>query len=135
MSAAALPDPLLIYDGECRFCHSTVSFVQKREKRAELSFAWNQSPEIRQFLAARKEEVDAASVLLWKDDTLYKDSTAALLVCPYLKAPWSWGRILLHCPRPIRDKVYGWVANSRKKIMGSMTCTLPMEMENRYYGS
>ena len=120
--------PVLFYDGECKFCHKSVDFVFAHEDIPVLKFAWLQGELAKEIIPSNAP----ASLILLQDGDLYYRSTAALKLCAYLKPPYRWLRNLLVMPRPIRNAVYQFISDHRKKIMGSATCTLPIGKEDRF---
>ena len=123
-----LDAPVLLYDGECKFCHKSVDFVFKHETEAKLKFAWLQSAFATSILPQDAPE----SLILFVDGELHYRSTAALKLCHYLKPPFRWAKYFLLVPRPIRDGVYMFISKHRKKIMGSTSCVLPIGKEDRF---
>ncbi|NNC81968.1 MAG: DUF393 domain-containing protein [Flavobacteriales bacterium] len=124
--------PLLIYDGECKFCDGFVDFIFTHEADEEISFMWLKDDRTSAILHQHQIDDSIDSVILVEDGKAYAYSDAALRACAYLNAPWKWARGLTFVPRPIRDGVYRFIARIRKKIMGSRTCTLPIGRENRF---
>jgi predicted DCC family thiol-disulfide oxidoreductase YuxK len=56
----------------------------------------------------------------------FTHSTAALRIARHLRAPWSWARLFVVVPRPIRDLVYRFIATNRYRWFGkSDTCRVP----------
>ena len=50
-------------------------------------------------------------------------STAVIRAMIRCRGP-LW-KLLLVCPKPIRDAIYKWVARNRYKLFGSQACELP----------
>jgi len=98
----------------------------RREKEPLLSFASLDS-EIGQRLQKEHhipEEVDA--VVLVTDDGATWGSDAALRVCGYLKAPWSWLSPLQKLPSTPFQALYSFIAKRRGKWFGRTEgCPLP----------
>ena len=77
---------ILLFDGYCNLCHSSVQFVLKHEKKSELYFTSLQSPiglEILTYYKIDSSKID--SLVLIEKNKAYTKSTAALKLGKYLK--------------------------------------------------
>ncbi len=124
---AGVGHPVVLFDGVCHLCQSSVQFLIKRDLRQRLRFASLQSPFGRRLLASQGlDPVAMTSIVFVEAGQSYQESTAALKVAAYLKAPWrflAWCRVL---PRWLRDPVYRWIAKNRYRWFGKdETCWLP----------
>ena len=126
---------ILLFDGHCNMCNSSVQFVLKHEKREQLSFASLQSDAGREILAHYNidpKEVD--SVVLIENEKAYIKSSAALRASKYLKGlyPILFGFIIV--PSFIRDLVYDFIARNRYKWFGKTeSCMIPdKNVANRF---
>lgn len=63
------------------------------------------------------------SIVLLEKGTCFRESTAALRVCLYLRGGWPLLAIFLAVPRPVRDAVYRWVAR-RRASLSCRICTI-----------
>ncbi len=125
---------ILFYDGDCALCNRCVRYVTSHEKNDELFFSSLQSEFARKELAKFNYNFSSPDTLvLVRDGKVYYRSTAAIDLCKYLKAPYSWGIALKIFPRFLRDWVYGIVARNRKKWWKKEYCFLPPpEMKKRF---
>ncbi len=129
-----LPTPLVLYDGECKFCHWCTDFIIQHESSSTLNFAWLQGE-----LGARiREEHHVPTSLdsiLYLDETgLYTKSAAAFRIAPFLSPPFRWISHLSLLPLSWTDAIYDLIARHRKKIMGSTSsCVLPNTDSERFY--
>ena len=131
--------PVLLFDGTCNFCDQAMHFVIDHERGPTLRFAAIQSDPGRALLegstTAEQAKLlreglsgdgDPDSVVLVEDGRLYTHSTAALRLVRHLGWPWSWLRIFVIVPRPIRDGVYRWFARHRYQWFGKVdACRVP----------
>jgi len=119
--------PLILFDGICNFCNSSVNFVIKKDKHAVIQFAPLQSTKGRLFLRQYNLPVEEAkSIVFIEDDKVYTQSTAALKVCRYLKGIWPLCYGFIIVPKFIRDSVYNWIAKNRYKWFGVREeCMIP----------
>lgn len=120
---------ILLFDGYCNLCHSSVQFVLKHEKNNELYFTSLQSPigvEILKYYSINPNEID--SLVLIEKNKAYIKSSAALRVSKYLKGLYPIAFGLLIIPSFIRNWVYDYVAKNRYKWFGKMDhCLVPDE--------
>ena len=119
---------VLYFDGECHLCHGAVQFVLRHERAAQLLFSPLQGARAEQVLPEEVREVD--SLVLEKEGQFYQQSTAALLLIPYLKWYWQWLKVFWLMPRPLRDAVYDYIARHRYAWWGKMdACKMPDRAE------
>lgn len=121
---------ILLFDGYCNLCHSSVQFVLKHEKNQELYFTSLQSPvgiEILNHYSINPKETD--SLVLIEKNKAYIKSSAALRLGKYLKGFYSLGFIFIIVPPFIRNWIYDYVAKNRYKWYGKQdSCILPDEI-------
>lgn len=120
--------PVLLYDGTCGFCNSTIQFVLKRDRRGSLRFAPLSSPYAERALAGHPEirRIDSVVWIEVADDRPLTRSAAGLRVAGYLGGLWRLALIFWVVPRPIRDWFYDLIARHRHVLMrGSPRCVVP----------
>jgi len=128
-------NPVVIFDGECGLCQSSVQFMLRNDPREVLRFAPRQSA-IGQELLVRCGFADASpnSVVLVEGDRASTQSTAVLRIARYLRFPWNLGGLFTLVPAPLRDAVYSWVARNRFRFpKRTAACRLPTERERRRF--
>lgn len=128
-------DPVLLFDGVCNLCNSSVDFIVRHDPRGLVKFASLQSRTGRQLLemAGLPADYDASLVLV-EGDRFSTSSDAALRVARYLTAPWSWAAIFRVVPRSIRDAVYRWISRNRYNWFGKRdTCRIPTPEERKRF--
>ncbi len=118
--------PILLFDGVCNFCDSTVQFILKHNKSKEIHFASLQSAYGQEILKkAKLPTKDLKSLIFIKDGKIYTKSTGALKLTPYLGI-YKFLYIFMVVPTPIRNFVYDWVAKNRYKWFGQKdACSIP----------
>lgn len=118
---------ILLFDGYCNLCHSSVQFVLKHEKNNDLYFTSLQSPsgiEILNHYSINPKKTD--SLVLIEKNKAYIKSSAALRVSKYLKGLYPIAFGLLIIPSFIRNWIYDYVAKNRYKWFGKMdNCLVP----------
>ena len=120
---------LILFDGVCNLCNSSVLYVIKRDKNEKFLFAPLESDignKIIQKFSIDTKETD--SILLYnplKDSLTYK-STAALLIAKRLGFPTNILTLFLIVPKAIRNWVYNYIAKNRYKWYGKKeSCMIP----------
>ncbi|WP_282030806.1 thiol-disulfide oxidoreductase DCC family protein [Winogradskyella eximia] len=120
---------LILFDGVCNLCNSSVLYVIKRDKNEKFLFAPLESDignKIIQKFSIDTKETD--SILLYnplKDSLTYK-STAALLIAKELGFPTNILTLFLIVPKAIRNWVYNYIAKNRYKWYGKKeSCMIP----------
>lgn len=132
------PSPMIVlFDGVCNLCSSSVQFILSRDKSGVFHYASLQSDFGQAFLASRNlSQEDFDSVILIEGDQFFVKSDAALRISSRLGGLWPLlgiGRIL---PRKIRDALYDFIARRRYRWFGRKeTCWLPKaEWKGRFMG-
>lgn len=119
--------PVILFDGVCNFCDRSVQFVLHRDPKGIFKFAALQSAAGQRLLQERglpREEFQ--SIVLLDGDGVWQRSDAALRITRSLSGLWPllYGFVLV--PRPIRDFVYGFIAERRYAWFGKKeTCAIP----------
>lgn len=124
---------IVLFDGECNFCNSSINFVLKHEKKPELFFASLQSETGKKILK-HFDIQNAESVVLIENNKIYLQSTAALKITNYLKGVYVllYGFIIV--PPFIRNTIYNYIAKNRYKWFGKRdTCMIPdIKLKQRF---
>ena len=112
--------PLVLFDGQCHFCRSSVRFMQcHRGSGPQLRFASLQSDVGRAALVGHGFPADyLESVVLIEDGVAYTESTAAWRMGRYLSWPWNAAALGRLVPRSWRDAAYHWVSDHRSGLRG-----------------
>lgn len=116
---------LILYDGNCVICSAWFRFVAKRDDARTFLFTAIQSPYGRAL--ALKHGIDpdnpqSNAVLIDDSVSLRSDSAiAALSALP----GYGWVKALRVIPKPLRDRLYSFVARNRYRWFGkNETCDL-----------
>lgn len=127
-SSAGIDMLLILFDGVCNLCESTVHFVVRRDTAGQFRFASLQSAAAREILSAHDYAFDElSSVLLVVDDTLYRKSRAVLQIVRRLDGAWP---LLYYAffwvPAFIADPVYDFIGSRRYRWFGRKAdCWVP----------
>jgi predicted DCC family thiol-disulfide oxidoreductase YuxK len=128
-------EAVLLFDGVCNLCNSSVQFILKHEKNQHLTFAAIQSEAGKRRLAEYNiNPIQTNSVILIKSGQVYTQSDAILKITQFLSFPYSLGRILFVVPKSIRDFFYKKVARNRYRWFGKRdSCMIPTpQLRNRF---
>lgn len=118
-------NPVVFFDGECKFCNSSVNFIIKRDRNKVFRFAPLQGKAAQDMGLTNFENIPD-SIILIKNQKTYKYSDAALKIARNLDGLWKMFYIFIIVPRPIRDVVYKFVAANRYKWFGKYDqCMVP----------
>ncbi|PVW15613.1 thiol-disulfide oxidoreductase DCC family protein [Marixanthomonas spongiae] len=118
---------IILFDGVCNLCNSSVIFAIKRDKNDVFRFAALQS-EIGEELTS-KLNIDTSktdSIILIDGDAHYEKSSAALCIAKHLSGGWPLLYAFIIIPKFIRDSVYNFIAKNRYKWYGKKeSCMIP----------
>ena len=118
---------IVLFDGICNLCNSSVQFIIKQDKKKRFRFASLQGKFGQEFL--KKYDLPADnfnSFILVEEEKIYTRSTGALRMLKHLGGGWSLFYAFIILPKFIRDGVYNWVARNRYKWFGKKDeCTIP----------
>lgn len=123
--------PVVLFDGVCNLCNSSVNFLMDKDKKGVLRFASLQSEAGQALLKAHGLSTEGFnSMVLVANGKVYHRSSAALRTAKYLPGIWSLGQIFLIVPAFLRDKVYNLIARNRYRWFGKTEqCRLPTPEE------
>ncbi|WP_116769186.1 thiol-disulfide oxidoreductase DCC family protein [Maribacter litoralis] len=121
---------IILFDGVCNLCDSSVQFIIKRDKNDVFRYAALQSETGEKLLAERNidsNEIDSI-ILIEPNVAYYTKSTAALEIGKNLKGLRTISSILLWLPESFRNIVYDFIAKNRYKWYGKKAdCMIPTE--------
>lgn len=118
---------IVLFDGVCNFCNSSVNKIIRHDKKNKFKFAALQSEIGKKLL--QKYSIDPAktdSIILIENNVAFIKSTAILKISKHLNGlyPLAYGFIII--PAFIRDEVYDYIARNRYKWWGKKdSCMIP----------
>ena len=127
---------IILFDGVCNLCNSSVQYVIKRDKGNVYRFAALQS-EIGKKLAEERgidtSQVDSI-ILIEPGVAYYTKSTAALKIAQSFGGVWQLASVFEWIPEKIRDWVYDYIAKNRYKWYGRKdACMIPTpELKSKF---
>ncbi len=120
-------NPVIIFDGVCNLCNSSVQFIIRNDAKRHFRFASLQSnfgQSILKQFNLPTNELDSF-ILLDKGKITVK-STGALQVAKKLSGAWPLLYIFIIVPAFMRDAVYEFIGRNRYKWFGKKeACWLP----------
>ena len=128
-------NPIVLFDGVCNLCNSSVQFLIRHDQKNTLRFASLQSEAGQTLLQKFNLPTNVFnSFVLVEDEKVYLRSSAALKVASYLGGFWKILQILWIVPRFVRDGVYNLIAKNRYRWFGKKTeCMIPTpELKARF---
>ncbi len=127
IESALQQNGIILFDGVCNLCNSSVNFILDRDTYGYFKFASLQS-EVGSYLIDRfglSGDVPD-SVILIKNYRVYLQSTAALEIARGLRGPVKllYGGIII--PKFLRNPIYNFIARNRYKWFGKLDeCRIP----------
>lgn len=126
---------VILFDGVCNFCNTTINFIIDHDPKQHFRFASLQSDAGQQLLRQHHEPTtDFDSVILLKGGKVFHKSDAALEIALDLGGLWPLLYGFKIVPRFVRNAVYDFVARNRYRWFGRLdACRLPTpELRGRF---
>ena len=119
---------LILFDGVCNLCNSSIQYVIKHDKKNQFMFAPLESTVGQNIIKAYKIDTEKTdSILLYSNENgLSAKSSAALIIAKDLSFPINLISIFFIVPAFIRNWVYDYIAKNRYKWFGKKeACMIP----------
>lgn len=128
---------IVLFDGVCKFCNTTVNTIIKNDKKAYIKFAPLQSTIGKQLM--EKYHLDLSkidSVIFIENGRAYIYSGAILHIARRLGGLYPLMYAFILIPSFIRNPIYKWIAKNRYKWFGKNdSCMIPTpEVKDRFIG-
>ena len=126
---------IILFDGVCNLCNSSVNFIIKHDKKKHFLFASLQSDAAKEILLHHSlNKIIFDSIILIEDTIIYEKSTAVLKITKKLNNGFQLLYIFILIPKILRDKIYDYIAKNRYKWYGKKnTCMLPSkDLKSRF---
>ena len=119
--------PIILFDGICNFCDSTVNFVIRRDTAGRMKFAALQSEAGQALLTQHNLSITSFDTFIFLENgKAYTRSTAALRLCRHLPGAWPLFYGFIIVPGFIRNSTYNFIARNRYKWFGQKeSCMVP----------
>jgi predicted DCC family thiol-disulfide oxidoreductase YuxK len=119
---------IILFDGVCNFCNASINFIIDRDSGNKFRFAALQSETGRKLLEQHGilDNKTLDSVVLIKNNRVYKKSAAALEIVKDLNGLWPALYIFKLLPSFILDILYNAIARNRYRLFGKAdVCRIP----------
>jgi predicted DCC family thiol-disulfide oxidoreductase YuxK len=126
---------IILFDGVCNLCNSSVNFIIDRDKKNIFKFASIQSEAGNYYLTKFKLEKENLKTLILIDgDKFSLRSSAVLNIAKNLSFPIKLSYTLIIIPPFLRDVVYKFISNHRYSWFGKKeSCRIPTpEIKDRF---
>lgn len=119
--------PIIIFDGKCVLCSRFARFVMRHDRRRRFRLLAAQTPLGDALYRHYGLATDAYETnILIEDGRAWLKSEGAIRIFAGLGFPWSLLAMARIVPRPVRDRLYGFIARNRLRWFGvRQTCYLP----------
>lgn len=127
--------PLILFDGVCNLCNSSVQFIIRHDRKRVFKFASLQYAFANDILD--RKEVNADSVVLLRSGVVLTKSSAIFKIACMMGWPYKIIGVFSILPTSFTDYCYDIIARSRYRIFGKRdSCMVPTpELKGRFLDS
>lgn len=125
---------ILLFDGVCNLCNSSVNFILKYDRDRIFRFASLQSEKGKTLCKTHQipEETDSV-LLIWKNQ-VYMESDAFIEISRRLPYPFRMGVAIKILPASLRNRIYRFIAKNRFRWFGKrQSCRVATPAEKKYF--
>lgn len=123
---------IVIYDGMCGFCDSSIQFILDNKPSEKLRFVAFQSDIGQSLVKNLKIEATLDSIIIIENKKYFKKSKAFFKILKYVNSPFGYLKYLNFIPSKITDFGYDSIAKYRYKLM-VQKCRILTEKEKAYF--
>jgi predicted DCC family thiol-disulfide oxidoreductase YuxK len=125
---------IVLFDGICNLCNSTISFLIKYDTHQNLHFAAQQTESGENIMKAHQLAKNNSSVLFIKEGIVFDKSDAIIEIAKMLTGWPSLFKYAFIVPQFLRDSIYNFIAKNRYQMFGKRnTCVIPSAaLRNRF---
>lgn len=118
---------IVLFDGVCNFCNSSVNFIIRKDNKDHFRFLPLQSEKGKSIVTRFKlDPENLQTVILLENGKIYTRSTAALRVVKRLRGGWKLMYAFVIVPPVVRDFFYNIIAKNRYRWWGKReACMVP----------
>ena len=117
---------IVLFDGVCNLCNSTILFLIKHDTNHNLHFAATQTESGKNLMRQYNILDEEKSVFFIKDGIVFSKSNAVIEIAKQIT---GWPHVFkfgLLFPAFIRDGIYNLIAKNRYALMGTRdSCSVP----------
>ena len=113
-------DRIVIFDGFCELCNSSISFLKNNLKNQNYLFIPSKNEEgIKLINKFNLDDIPNRSIIIIKNDKIYLRSDAILAIIDDMTSMWKVFKIFKLFPQSARNWIYDLVAKHRHIIKKS----------------
>lgn len=112
---------IVLFDGECNFCNTWISFLKSKLHKNEISFIAFKSIEGIKTIG-KYQLKNQNSVAYIQNDIVFFKSCAVLKICKQLRFPYNLFYFSKIIPTLILDFAYDFIAKRRLKLTSKKQC-------------
>lgn len=118
---------IVFFDGHCILCNRSVDFLLRKDRKHKLKYTSLQSESSKSFLSKIEPNLlNEDTIILYHQGQLLLRSDAVQKIAVLLGFPYSLLKIFRIIPRPVRDRVYNYIARNRFSWFGRKDkCRVP----------
>ncbi len=118
---------VILFDGVCNFCNSSVNFIIKRDNKDHFRFAALQSETGKELMKQfGQDSENLKTIILIENGRYYTKTTAALRIAKQLKGFWKIFYVFIMVPPFLRNITYDIIAKYRYTWFGKRdVCRIP----------
>lgn len=127
-------EKLVLFDGVCNLCCTSVQFIIRNNKKKDLKFASLQSEFGQNQLSKYHLSSEVRTIVFIKNANAYLRSDAALEICAELNGFYPTLKFFKFIPASLRNWIYNWIAKNRYRWFGKKEqCWIPTsELSSRF---
>lgn len=129
--------PIVLFDGLCNLCSSSVQFLLTYNRKKNLHFASLQSPFAKNLLQQLNIPMeDLSTIIFVQNEKVYTKSSAVFELSKHLTYPWKAIHYFAFLPSPISNWFYDLIARNRYHWFGrKKKCMIPKtKWQDRFHG-
>lgn len=120
---------ILLFDGVCVLCNTSVQFMLKKDKKQKFRYAALQSEKAKEILRASNAPKNIPdSVIYIRRGKYYQKADAAIQISKTLGGVFKVLLIFKIFPLKLRDRIYEFIAQNRYRWFGKKdSCPMPSD--------
>ncbi|HMQ69059.1 MAG TPA: thiol-disulfide oxidoreductase DCC family protein [Ignavibacteria bacterium] len=130
-----MADKIILFDGVCNLCNSSVNFIIDHDKKDVFRFASLQSEAGQEILETNKLSTKEFKSIIFSDNgKIYTQSSAVLRIVKDFPGLWKLFYGFIIVPPVIRNYFYDIIADNRYRWFGKKdSCRIPTpELRNKF---
>ncbi len=117
---------IILFDGVCNLCNSTVLFLINHDAKINLHFVAQQTEVGKRIMHQHAILDECNSIIFIMDEKIYYKSEAVIEIAKLLTGWPHFFKYTALLPKFIRDGVYNLIAKNRYSLFGKKsTCMMP----------